>query len=256
MKVISVLLALALCGTAPLALAQATGAKPAAKPPAKPAATTSNPNPDGKTLAIGGGAGTSGGTGAGPLLSREELRACLNEEESIRVRLADQDTARVPLDQEKQAIATEQQQLRLDRAPIDATKVKAEELAAKMKAFAVRVQGWNERVALHNADKNPGTPAYDRNMVTLNREREEMQKDRTALEIERTALSTGAQDAVRTYNAKAAALDARVTAWNERNAKWNENLAVLEDERKLWVKTCADRRYREDDETAIKRGDK
>ena len=59
---------------------------------------------------------------------------------------------------------------------------------------------------------------------------------------------------MRTFNGKAAALDARVSSWNERNAKWNEMSVAMESERKAWVTSCSDRRYREEDETAIKAG--
>jgi hypothetical protein len=45
-----------------------------------------------------------------------------------------------------------------------------------------------------------------------------------------------------------------VQEWNTRNQAWNEAGARLEGERKDWVTGCADRRYREDDEIAIKAG--
>ena len=59
---------------------------------------------------------------------------------------------------------------------------------------------------------------------------------------------------MRGYNAKASALDARVSDWNARNNAWNDTSLALEAERKGWVRDCADRRYREDDESAIRRG--
>jgi hypothetical protein len=74
------------------------------------------------------------------------------------------------------------------------------------------------------------------------------------LEAERTSIATSGDEAVRSFNAKATALDARVAGWNDRNAKWNELTATIDSERKVWVTNCADRRYREDDEIAIKRG--
>ncbi len=59
---------------------------------------------------------------------------------------------------------------------------------------------------------------------------------------------------MRDYNVKATALDTRVTDWNARNAKLNEANAAREAERKGWVTACSDRRYREDDEIAIRKG--
>ena len=59
---------------------------------------------------------------------------------------------------------------------------------------------------------------------------------------------------MRAYNLKAKEVDARVGDWNARNARWNEASAGLESERKAWVSGCSERRYREDDETAIRQG--
>ena len=53
---------------------------------------------------------------------------------------------------------------------------------------------------------------------------------------------------------KATALDARVTAWNQNNEQWNADSRALETERSTWVSACSDRRYREEDETAIRQG--
>ena len=113
---------------------------------------------------------------------------------------------------------------------------------------------WTSRVEAHNANKTGSGAAYERNQAVLNKEREDITKDRAELEIERLRLAADNEQLVRAYNAKAAALDARVTAWNERNGRWNEAGAALEAERKTWVGGCADRRYREDDEIAIRKG--
>jgi hypothetical protein len=81
-----------------------------------------------------------------------------------------------------------------------------------------------------------------------------IEAQRLALDAEKTTLTGGVQVAVADFNTKASALDARVTDWNGRNAKLNDTGAELEAERKDWVKACADRRYREDDEKAIRAG--
>lgn len=62
------------------------------------------------------------------------------------------------------------------------------------------------------------------------------------------------QQAVADYNARIGAVDARVSEWNVRNAQLNDKAKALEDERAGWVTSCADRRYREEDENAIKAG--
>jgi len=59
---------------------------------------------------------------------------------------------------------------------------------------------------------------------------------------------------VAAFNAKATVMDGKVVAWNQRNEEWNKTSKALEADRAKWVADCADRRYREDDEKAIKAG--
>ncbi len=258
MKVTPLLIALACCALLPQALAQTTPAKPAAKPATKPAAKPAAAAPAGakapedKTLALGGGSAAGKG---GPLMTRDELRVCLKDEETVRTRMTDHDALRAPLDQEKKDITTAQGELRQEREPIDALKVRADAFAAKIKDYSARVQSWNDRMKLHNEDPKPSGAAFEAKKLALNKEREDIEKERVALEAERAAITAVASgDTVRAYNAKAVALDARVTSWNERNNKWNDAIAALDVERKAWLAACADRRYREDDELAIRRG--
>ncbi len=122
-----------------------------------------------------------------------------------------------------------------------------------MKAFSARVVAWQQRVDAFNS-VNPTGMQGERQREALNKERLEIEKQRAELEAERTRMTTGSAEAVRAYNAKAGALDARVGDWNQRNARWNEMSTALETDRQTWAASCADRRYREEDENAIKAG--
>ncbi len=251
----------ALLFTAASATAQAqtqTPAKPAAKAAvaksaksgaagaAGAAASAASAAAD-KTLSLGGKAS------AGPILTRDELRACLNQEENIRKRLEAHTALRAPLDKEKAELAAAQQSLRTERAPLEAMKKQADELSERMKAYGARVTAWNDSVAAFNANAPTGTKA-DRERAALNKEREDLGVQQKALDTEKTDFAAKSELVVREYNAKAAAVDAQVTSWNQRNEQWNQDARSLEADRSEWVINCADRRYREDDETAIKRG--
>ena len=56
------------------------------------------------------------------------------------------------------------------------------------------------------------------------------------------------------YNEKAKALEARVASWNQRNGDLTERVKAVNNDRETWQSDCAERRYREDDEIAIRRG--
>jgi chromosome segregation ATPase len=220
-------------------------AKAAAKPAAEPAKAASAA--DDKTLSLGGK------SSSGPILTRDELRTCLSQEEVIRNRLDAHTALRAPLDQEKAELAAAQQKLRSERAPLEDMKKQADDLSQRMKDYAARVNGWNERVAAFNT-ANPSGAKGDRERSALNKERDDLAELQKSLETEKTEFAARSELVVKEYNAKAAAVDTQVTGWNQRNEKWNQEARVLEADRSKWVSGCADRRYREDDEIAIKRG--
>jgi hypothetical protein len=60
--------------------------------------------------------------------------------------------------------------------------------------------------------------------------------------------------AVKSFNAKAAALEQKVGDWNDRNSRLNADVEKTKTERETWSTECGDRRYREDDEKAILSG--
>ncbi|MEY3253521.1 MAG: hypothetical protein RL227_2494, partial [Pseudomonadota bacterium] len=220
-------------------------AQPSARPAPKPPVAAE------KTVTLGGGANAAGA--ALPILTREELRACLKQEETIRVRLAEHEAARAPIDQERQGVTAQQEALRLERVQVEAVAAKTAAFRTKMEAHAARVAAWNRDVEAFNA-RAPQGAAGERERVRINTEREGLQKAQTELEAERVAMAGDNERIVASFNARVKEVEAVVEQWNQRNKGWNDAGAKLEAERKGWVAACADRRYREDDENAIKAG--
>lgn len=246
MNLKNLLPAAALIGACSLALAQAPKKAPATPAPAAAAA-------EGKTLKLGDDGGKSAAKGGGPILTREELRQCLDTEVTIRKRLEAHDASRAPLDAEKEKIAAEQQTVREQHAPIDDFKRQIDELNTRMKAYASAVESWNQRATSLPSEKIPPVQ-FERKRADLNRESEALQKTRQELEADKARLSGAGEEAVRNYNAKAAALESRVADWNQRNETWNAEGRQIESDRSAWIDSCSNRRYREDDEKAIRRG--
>lgn len=230
------------------------------QPPAKPAtaarpASAAAPAP---AAAPAAAASAARGFGAarGPLLTRDELRACFSQEDDLKKRLDEQHAARAPLEQEKKAIADEQALMRAERATIDggelATAVPA--FTERTRVFTERRARWEERVKAFNA---AGRTATVEERDALNTERAALEKEHGALEAERVrlqGLQAARGEAVQTFNAKIRALDARVAEWNKRNNAFNEINGTLEAERSAWGANCGNRRYREEDELAIRSG--
>jgi predicted nucleic acid-binding Zn-ribbon protein len=169
------------------------------------------------------------------------------------VRLAEHQAARAPLDKEREGIAAMREALAAERVQVQAASDKAVDFRTRMEAHAARVAQWNRDVENFN-NSNPKGPFGERERVRINTEREALQKASTEFEAERVAMAAGNDKLIAAYNANAKALEARVAEWNQRNQAWNQAGTKLESERQDWVDACADRRYREDDEIAIKAG--
>ena len=159
----------------------------------------------------------------------------------------------MPLDKEKADLGTEQTALKEGRGPIEGLKPEADALSQRLKDYAARVNNWNERSAAMSEVKEVSNRT-ERERSALNKERDALGVEQKTLESEKAAFTTKSESLVAAYNAKAGAVDAKVVAWNQRNEQWNQGSRALEAERVKWLEDCADRRYREDDENAIKRG--
>jgi chromosome segregation ATPase len=221
--------------------------------PAKPAQA---PGRAGAAAAAPAASARGFGNARGALLTRDELRACFAQEDALKKKLAAQEAARAPLEQDKKVIAEEQSAMRAERA-----KLQGGELPAAIAAFTTRSNTFNERRMRWEARlkefNDAGRSAKTEERDALEAERLELEKERTALEAERTRLQAQQDEraqGTQAFNVRVKALDARVDEWNKRSHAWNDANVALEAERGEWVTNCGNRRYREEDEIAIRSG--
>jgi uncharacterized protein (DUF3084 family) len=103
-------------------------------------------------------------------------------------------------------------------------------------------------------DAGRTSSAAERERLAINAERIVIDEERKALDADRERVVERLRQRVASYNDKAKLVDQRVVDWNTRNNQLNESAQSLEAERSEWVSNCSNRRYREDDEIAIKAG--
>lgn len=230
-------------GLASPALAQSSPSKaqaPSIVLPASPAPKAAPPR-------------TLGGKGApsGKLLTRDELRACLKRLDDINAVGKDLVQRRTVLDTEKGELVKSGDALKLARADVDSRLAAVRAWEGRMRAHATEIEAFNQRArAVDEA------PKADREAMTkaLDADREGLNRTRAALTSDEASLVPAYEASVRSYNDRAKAHDAVVVDWNARNKALNEAALKAEDERNSWVTECANRPYREEDETAIKAG--
>ena len=213
-----------------------------------PAPAQQPPKAEPGTASLGGGPAT------GRLLTKDELRACMARQTGINTRRNELEAQRAASDREKLALQQEADALKAEREKIDRARDAIADVNARTKALNDQVAVFNER-AKAVADAKRSGAAADRERAELQREQETLAKAGQAIEADRNAIAkTGVEETVRAFNARVVALDRNSADWNARQQKLTDASQALADERQLWLTECGNRRYREDDEKAIQRG--
>jgi hypothetical protein len=101
--------------------------------------------------------------------------------------------------------------------------------------------------------QEPRRAELARQQATLDAERADLLQSGQALQAELAALDRSSPDAVAAYNARATDRDSKVDTWNQRNARFSDDARASQAEQQAWQADCAGRRFREDDETALRK---
>jgi hypothetical protein len=132
-----------------------------------------------------------------------------------------------------------------------------EELRACMKRSEALKTGSDELLTgrrtldVEKADIAKERDGLDQQVKAIAAERDTVDKaDETAVK----AYNDKANAMIATYNTRKGEIDAKVDGWNARNRAHNERAMAQEQELKSYNDDCATRRFREDDEKAIRAG--
>ncbi|HJV71081.1 hypothetical protein [Ideonella sp.] len=195
----------------------------------------------------------SGKTGTGKVMTRDELRACMKQQESLAQRKTELETRqnkiaaeRIEIQKETDAIKAEQEGLSSRKGAVDA-------LNARMTAFSDKVKDLQQRRDTFEASGRGG-PTAERERRKLDKEAADIKKEEAELNAEREKIQAGGNDAVDKLNARVEAQQQVAQGWNDRSKKLGADQQAYEDDRINWIDSCGNRRYREDDEKAIKAG--
>jgi len=183
------------------------------------------------------------------ILTREELRACMKRQDAIRQSRSSMETQRSALDAERVQIESSAAALTAERSAIDEQRSAIAALSARFAEHKTRVEDWNARMA-QMQERRP----TDRALREMDLEKKAIEQSAVALEAERNSLLPVHEAAVGRYNTSVQQRDQRIGDWNARNLQQTEAERNAENERLDWMDGCSGRRFREDDEAAIKAG--
>jgi predicted nucleic acid-binding Zn-ribbon protein len=163
------------------------------------------------------------------------------------------ETERAVLDRERAELQQSDDALKAERASIDKVVQAAAEIGERSKALSAQTSDFNERVARFEAAP-PAGPTAQRQRMSLERERAELEKSAKALESDRAALGPQAEQKAKAFDARLAARNQAAADWNARNARLTQSAQGFELELENWKVDCEGRSYREDDEKALLSG--
>jgi chromosome segregation ATPase len=188
----------------------------------------------------------------GKVMTKDELRACMKQQDDLAKQRTDLETRREVINKEREAIQAENEALKTQQASVIDSNAKVKEVNDRMNAYSARVEAYNQGMTELN-DMRPG-PFADRKRRELAKEKQELSRIEAESKSESDTIRADLEKGVTALNARVEAQNKRATDWNTRNKALEEEASAYEDRRIDWKLSCGDRRYREDDEKAIRAG--
>ena len=186
-------------------------------------------------------------------MTRDELRACLQRNDDLKIRSKEIDDRAVSINAERPQIEQSLDGIRAERAALESRAAQIREFQPKMLAYRKKVEDFNKLMSEFNGRERLSA-SEGRQLEELRKQLPELEAERKALNDERERLLAGYEESVTAFAAKAKAVEDRAADWNQRKTKHTQDTEDLTAASADWRRDCADRPYREDDEKAIRAG--
>lgn len=183
--------------------------------------------------------------------TRDELRACMKLKDTIASSTEDWQKRKTAHEATRGDIRGLTDAIKADKAEVDAAMATFKTADAELAEHTKSIDAWNEQVKEVDASK---MKSAERKKAQLMRERTELEAKNKTLEDARSEKAKAYDAAVARYNAKVSGSQAQVKAWNDKTEALEKEGDKLTDLRLDYSETCANRRFREEDEEAIRKG--
>jgi chromosome segregation ATPase len=192
-------------------------------------------------------------TTSGKVMTREELRACMKQQSTLASRKAELDSRQSAQALQRKEIEAESGAIKAEQDALGSTQARVDALTQRVTAFSARVKQLNEHREDFERAGRTG-PAADRERRLMDKEAADLKKEEADIGTEREQIVSGSQDAAAKINARVEAQQVKAQSWNDASKALTADQQAYEDDRVNWVDTCGNRRFKEDDEKAIKAG--
>lgn len=191
-----------------------------------------------------------GGTAKGAMLTRDELRVCIQQQQAQQRRAGDLERRRSELAGEADAVRRRQQDVQAER---DAYQAQADAFQARIKAHGQRVTQYNQRLQDFRDNPPKGKDAeYQRGLIEG--EGDAVAKADAALKADAPRVNAELEQARQRLVAHAQAQVDAAAAANERNRQFNADAKAYDDELEDWKQRCGNRPFKDADERAVRAG--
>lgn len=194
--------------------------------------------------------GGSAGAPKGAMLTRDELRVCIKQQQAQQARLAELERQRDAVAAEADAVRQQKQDVQAER---DAYQARLDAAQARIKAHGERVAQYNQRLKSFQDDPPKGKDAeYQRGL--LEGEGDAIAKADAAIKADAARMSAELDQARQQVVSHAQAQAAAAASANEHNRQFNADAKAYDDELEDWKQRCGSRPYKDADERAVRAG--
>jgi chromosome segregation ATPase len=183
--------------------------------------------------------------------TREELRACLKLKDSIAADTADLSKRQAAHEAERAEVRKLSEPVKAARPDVDASLEAVKAADTPLREHNALIEKWNAEVAEVDASK---MKSAERRKAALIKERAALDETFKKLLAERDTRVKAYDAAVARYNTALQAAEGRLKAFNDRNNALEDEADALRNKKLDYDETCARRRFREEDEKAIRSG--
>lgn len=185
------------------------------------------------------------------IMTRDELRACMKLQADLKAFTLNIEQRKQPLEQEFAAIEASKGELGPLRSDVAAKRDMVMKADVAVRDFAVRIEKWNDDIKEAEESKMRGA---DRQKKELERQRATLDAENKALVDTRAQYLKQHEDAGVALTERAKRIDAAAAAWNTRNQQLIDDVDKLAELQVDYGADCSSRKFREEDEAAIKQG--
>lgn len=183
--------------------------------------------------------------------TREELRACMKLKDQVAAKAADLDKRKAAHEAGRAEVRGQTDQIKAFKGEVDLAMEAYKAANAELAAHVKLIDRWNDEVREVDAST---MKSAERRKAALKKERVSLDARNTELVQQRDEKVKAYEETVARYNARVAEGQAKVDAWNATGTALSEEGDKLTDLRLDYAENCANRRFKEEDEEAIRKG--